>query len=193
VTDDVRTRILRAAVVCVGRYGLSKTSLEDVAREADVGRATVYRYFEGGRDELLAETISFEVATFFRRLAVEVDDAPDFPTRLEKGLLFAHRAVLEHEVLQKVLDTEPERLLPHLSTSGPLILLALTAYLEPLLADVDLRHGLTPATAADWLARMVLSFIIGQGGWDLVDPDEVHRLVHDHLLAGVLAPSPTGG
>ncbi len=189
MTDDVRTRILRAAVTCVGRYGLSKTSLEDVAREADVGRATVYRYFEGGRDELLAETISFEVATFFRRLALEVDDTPDFPTRLEKGLLFAHRAVLEHEVLQKVLDTEPERLLPHLTTAGPLILLSLAAYLEPLLADVDLCEGLTPAAAADWLARMVLSFIIGQGSWDLGDPDEVHRLVNDHLLVGVLAPA----
>jgi len=189
VTDDVRTRILRAAVTCVGRYGLSKTSLEDVAREADVGRATVYRYFEGGRDELLAETISFEVTTFFRRLALEVDDTPDFPTRMEKGLLFAHRAVLEHEVLQKVLDTEPERLLPHLTTAGPLILLALAAYLEPLLLDVDLREGLTPVAAADWLARLVLSFIIGQGRWDLGDPDEVHRLVNDHLLVGVLAPA----
>lgn len=184
MTDDVRTRILRAAVRCIGRYGLSKTSLEDVAREADVARATVYRYFEGGREELVAETISFEVATFFRELAREVDDAPDFAIRLERGLLFAHRAVLDHEVLQKVLDTEPERLLPHLTTAGPLILEALTAYIEPLLVDLPLRGDLTPARGADWLARMVLSFIIGQGGWDLTDPAEVHRLVHDHLLAG---------
>jgi hypothetical protein len=36
---------------------------------------------------------------------------------------------------------------------------------------------------------MVLSFIIGQGIWDLGDPDEVHRLVNDHLLVGVLAPA----
>ena len=191
MTDDVRTRILRAAVRCVGRYGLSKTSLEDVAREAEIGRATVYRYFEGGRDQLIAETIEFEVATFFRELAREVDDAPDFPTRLERGLLFAHRAVLDHDVLQKVLDTEPERLLPHFTTAGPLILLALAAYVEPLLADLELRDGMTPAEGADWLARMVLSFIIGQGSWDLGDPDDVRRLVRRHLLVGVLAdPDP---
>ena len=190
MTDDVRTRILRAAVTCVGRYGLSKTSLEDVAREADVGRATVYRYFEGGRDQLLAETISFEVTTFFRRLALEVDDTPDFPTRMEKGLLFAHRAVLEHEVLQKVLDTEPERLLPHLTHRGAAHPAGARRVPRAAAASTWSCGRASPRSpAADWLARMVLSFIIGQGSWDLGDPDEVHRLVNDHLLVGVLAPA----
>lgn len=189
VSDDARAEILTASVSCVGRLGLSKTTLEDVAREAGVGRATVYRYFEGGRDELIAATIEWEVAQFFRRLAIAVEGVADFATRLEVGLHFAHRAVAEHEVLQKVLETEPERLLPHLTTSGPLIILAMVAYFEPLLADEPLVEGLSAHEAAEWLAHMILSFIVGQGSWDLDDQGEVRRLVRTQLLVGVLRPA----
>jgi len=38
-------RVLDAALTCVGRVGLAKTTLDDVAREAGCARATVYRYF----------------------------------------------------------------------------------------------------------------------------------------------------
>ena len=187
MTGDTRERILGAAVVCVGRSGFAKTSIEAVAAEAGVGRATVYRYFPGGKEEVFAQTIAWEVFLFFRRLAEEVDERGGLADRLEAGLRFAHRELAEHEVFQKVVETEPERLLPHLSQSGPLITAALTDYLEPLLAEADLVPGTPVHETADHLARMVLSYIIGPGSWDLDDPEQVRELVRGHLLAGVLA------
>src|SRR5271165_6126437 len=50
--DDVRSRLLEGTYACVVRQGIGGTSLEDAAREAGVSRATLYRYFPGGRDEL---------------------------------------------------------------------------------------------------------------------------------------------
>ncbi len=119
-------------------------------------------------------------------------DAPDFPARLERGLVFARRAVEEHAVLQKVLQTEPERLLPQLTATMPIVLTVVRAYLVPLLEDERLADGMDPERAADHLARMVLSFIASQGGWDLTDLGEVRRLVRTQFLAGVLA-DPDGG
>ena len=190
MSGDVRSRILAAAVVCVGRSGLAKTSLDEVAREAGVGRATVYRHFPGGKEELFSQTIAWEVVRFFQRLADHVADTAGLAERLEVGLQFAHRELAEHEVFQKVLETEPERLLPHLSASGPLITEALTAYLLPILADEQLAPGTSAPEAANFLARMVLSFVLGQGGWDLDDPDQVRVLVREHLLSGVLMVPP---
>src|SRR6476661_2798379 len=40
-------RVLDAALACVARVGLGKTTLDDVAREAGCARATVYRCFPG--------------------------------------------------------------------------------------------------------------------------------------------------
>jgi len=186
--DDPRSRILAATVGCIGRAGLAKTTLEDAARAAGLSRATVYRHFPGGRDQLISETITWEVGRFFARLGRHVDDAPDFATRLERGLVFAHRAVADHAVLQKVVDTEPDRLLPQLTLTAPLVLAVLRGYFEPLLEREPLADGLSAEAAADWLGRNVLSFIVAAGGWDLTDPTEVRRLVRTQLLAGVLRP-----
>jgi hypothetical protein len=41
--------------------------------------------------------------------------------------------------------------------------------------------------AADFLARMVLSYMSAPGRWDLDDPDQVAQLVRAELLAGVIA------
>jgi hypothetical protein len=40
--------------------------------------------------------------------------------------------------------------------------------------------------AADFLARMVLSYMSAPGRWDLDDPDQVAQLVRAELLAGVV-------
>lgn len=183
---DTRERVLNAAVECVGRGGFAKTSLDAVAAEAGVGRATIYRYFPGGRDELFDELIAWEIAGFFRRLASAVDNRGGLAERLEVGLPFAHRALADHEVFQKVFETEPERLLPHLSTSHPLMIDALRVYLTPLLEVEDLAAGVDVAESADYLARMILTFIRGQGSWDLDDLGQVRELVRGQLLAGIV-------
>ena len=186
----VRERILEAGFACVARYGLAKTTVEDVARASGLSRATLYRYFPGGRDQLLRDVIAWETGRFFGRLAEAVAGAPDFPSLLEEALIFAHRAIEEHEVLQKVLQTEPERLLPQLTVESERILVFIRRYLVPYLEREDLRDGVEPEEAADYVARMLLSFIGNQGRWDLTDPDQVAQLVRTELLAGVLATSP---
>ena len=40
-------QIVDAALTCIGRVGIAKTTLDDVGREAGCARATVYRYFPG--------------------------------------------------------------------------------------------------------------------------------------------------
>src|SRR5437899_535463 len=74
VAGDARLRILEATYTCVARYGLAKTTVEDAARVSGMARATIYRYFPGGRDQLVAEVIAWEAARFFDRLAAAVGD-----------------------------------------------------------------------------------------------------------------------
>src|SRR3954451_1866705 len=182
-----RERILEATYECVGRYGLAKTTVDDAARAAGLSRATVYRHFPGGKDQLVAEVIGWEAARFLARLADAVAGADTFPRMLEEALLFAHRAVLEHEVLQKILQTEPDRLLPTLTVESWRLRNLAVAFLLPAIPAGDLRPGMTGEEAADYVARMLLSFISAPGRWDLTDPAQVRELVRTELLAGVLA------
>ncbi len=192
----LRERLLEAAYACVARFGMGKTTIDDVVKESSVSRATIYRAFPGGKDELMREVVAWEMGRFFGALAEAVAGAPDFATLVEEGLVFAHRAVVEHEVLQKVLVTEPERLLPLLTTETHRPLSFITGYLVPFLEREEREGrvwpGLDLEQAADYVARMLLSLIGSPGQWDLDDPVQVHELVRTELLAGVLLPDALG-
>lgn len=184
---EVRDRILAATIEVVAGTGLAGMRMEEVARSAGVGRATLYRYFPGGKEQLVNEAITWEVGRFFRDLALEVADTPDLRGRLERGLMFAHRSMAGHEALATVLETDREQFLPRLHETSPLVVAVVRDYLAPAVAAEDLRPGVDVDEAADYLARMVLSFIPSPGQWDLTDPDEVARLVDRQFLAGILA------
>ncbi|MGZ4678283.1 MAG: TetR/AcrR family transcriptional regulator [Acidimicrobiia bacterium] len=189
----LRERILEGAYDCVARFGIAKTTVEDVAKQSGVSRATVYRVFPGGKDELLRAAVGWEMGRFFGRLAEAVAGAADFASLVEGGLTFAHAAVREHEVLQKVLVTEPERLLPLLTTEQerPLEFIAefLLPYLEREQQAGRLVAGLDLTDAADYVARMILSLIASPGMWNLDDDGAVRDLVRNQLLVGILVES----
>jgi len=186
-TTDTRTRLLLATYSCIAERGLGATSLEDAARAAGVSRATLYRYFPGGREELLGAVITWETLRFFQRLAEAVADAPDLETLLCDGMLFAHRAIAEHQVLQRILGTEPELLTPQLTVDAPRVIYLLRSFFLGRFAGYELPAGLSHEEAADYVARMVLSFIASPGRWDLSDPGQVRELVRSEILAGLMS------
>jgi AcrR family transcriptional regulator len=183
----VRTRILEATYLCIAREGLANTTMEDAARQAGLSRATVYRHFPGGREELIREVIAWETARFFLRLAEAIAGTRDFADLVEEALLFAHEAIEAHELLQKMVRTEPERLLPTLTVESAKIRVLIAGFLVPYLtAEPRVRAGIDPAEAADYVARMFLSWIGSPGRWDLTDRVQVRTLVQTELLAGNL-------
>jgi AcrR family transcriptional regulator len=189
-TADPRRRLVTAAFACVARYGFAKVTVEDVAREAGMSRATVYRHFPGGKDELLGRMVATEMDDFFTRLAVAVADAPDFAAVLERALMVAHRELAAHAVLQTVLGNEPERLLPYITHEQDRILDAVVEYLRPLLAREAeagrVRPGVDLDRATRYVATMGLSVMATPGRVDLTDPRAVRDLVEHEFLAGIL-------
>ena len=187
-TQAVRQRILQATYDCVARKGLAKTTIEDAAREAGLSRATVYRYFPEGREELMHSVVTWEYARFFTRLYDEVHGATSLEEVMERGIMFAHRAIQGHQVLQRVLDTEPGSLLPALTGENVETVEVIAGFLTPYLERHELAPGIEVGEAATYLARMVLSYIGSPGRWDLDDPGQVARLVRAELLGGIVPP-----
>ncbi|MGD0882875.1 MAG: TetR/AcrR family transcriptional regulator [Acidimicrobiales bacterium] len=187
--EATHQRIVEAAYACVARRGVAKTTIEDVAREAGLSRATVYRSFPGGRDELINATVGWATRDFFGRLYERIQGAGSLEEVMERGIMFAYRSIVEHEVLQRVMQTEPDKLLPILTVESNRIREGIALVLTPYLQDRGLAAGVDLADAADFLARMVLSYISAPGRWDLDDPEQVARLVRSELLAGVVVPA----
>ncbi len=188
--DESRRRVLEGAYDCIARRGMAKTTVDDVAAASGVSRATIYRLFPGGKEEVLRETVGWEMDRFFLHLGEELGDAADFPEFLERALPLARRELREHEVLQKVLETEPDRLNALITVQQHRVIGAIAAYFLPLLLrDQEagtVRTGVDLEQTAEYVARLSLSLIASPGRHDLADPAEVRRLVRRELLGGVL-------
>lgn len=188
--DEARRRVLEGAYECIARRGMAKTTVDDVAAASGVSRATIYRMFPGGKEEVLRDTVGWEMDRFFLHLGEELGDAVDFPEFLERALPLARRELLEHAVLQKVLETEPDRLNALITVQQHRVIGAIAAYFLPLL-ERDREAGIVRLGAdleqtAEYVARLSLSLIASPGRHDLADPAEVRRLVRHELLGGVL-------
>lgn len=181
----VRERLFEATYACAARYGIAKTTVEDVARQARLSRATVYRHFPGGKDQLINETVAWESARFFTRLADAVAGVDDLTTLLEEAVFFAHKALQEHAVLQKILQTEPERLLPELTVESGRLITLIQAFLLPYLQRENLPDDVDVGVAGQYIARMFLSFMGAPGSWDLSDREQIREVVRTQLLGGV--------
>src|SRR5438309_8202453 len=101
-------RVIDAALRCAARWGIGKTTLDDVAREASCSRATIYRLFPGGKDSLLDAMTRLELGRFYDGLARCLDEAAGLEDLLVSGITYASRALDRHEALRFVLAHEPE-------------------------------------------------------------------------------------
>src|SRR4051794_28122113 len=179
-------RVIDAALRCIARWGIGKTTLDDVAREASCSRATIYRQFPGGKDALLHAMTRLELERFFAGLARRLDDAGGLEDLLVSGITYASRALDNHEALRFVLAYEPELVLPKVSfRQADRVLSCVTAfaspYLAPYVGDEDAPR------VAEWVARLVLSYTLAPAdGVDVHDEESVRRLVRTYVLPGLV-------
>lgn len=103
--------ILDAARACVLDVGLRRTTLADVARRAGVSRMTVYRQY-GDLSAIVSALLSAELLGLMESARVEAATQPTARERLvEEGVLVVER-LSQHPLWCKVLDLDPELLLP---------------------------------------------------------------------------------
>lgn len=166
----------------MSRHGLGRLSLEDVARTAEVSRQTVYRYF-GTRDALIAAAILREERALIARMVAASEPHRDLRPALEAAIAEALRAAREHPLLDRLLETEPEALLPFLTTGRGPVLSAAQPVVEQLLARYLPHLGqLALQRAAEAATRLVVSYAINPSGDDV---DDVAAGLADLIANGV--------
>jgi TetR/AcrR family transcriptional regulator, repressor for uid operon len=196
VSDAQQERILRAAVEAASLHGISRLSVADVAKRAGLSRPTVYKRFPS-KAVLVTAAVRHEATAIVEAVRRVVDDIDDPAAALEAGILAALRLVREHPLLDRIVRTEPEMLVPLLTVDDSVVMPAIRRPVEqmvgsklPLLDDVARRR------LADVLSRLVVSYALSA-------PDDPPEVVAELLaslvvggastLAGGLATTGYGG
>jgi len=186
--DSTSARLLDATLACLARVGVSKTTLDDVAREAGCSRATLYRYFPG-KPALIHAVVGREAGVLAHELQTAAANAGSLEDAAVAIVLRAADWLTTHPALVFVMTAEPDLLLPHLAFDGAdrvlragaqVVAPALTPFVDP--ADAE--------RAGEWLARMILSYVCSPTALvDLADPISVRRLVADFVAPGLASLS----
>jgi AcrR family transcriptional regulator len=179
--------LLDAARDCVLAVGLRRTTLTDVARRARVSRMTMYRRWPD-MNSLVADLMTREWGTL-AGIAAEQAVGERRRDRIVDGVVRAVGALRAHPVFRRIVDVDPETLLPYLvdrrGTSQDRIL-------DQLTDDIRRGHAEGSVRAADpaLLARAVIltahGFVISAGTMadevDVADLDAELRLLLDRYL-----------
>ena len=192
---DVEERVVDAMLVCVARWGITKTTLEDVAREAGCGRATIYRTFEGGKGQVIRAVVAREAARFQAEVEAAiagVDDPDDLTEVLTAGVVAAATFLARHDALRYLLAHEPDVVLPHVAFHRLAGLFALVGdFAVPHLARF-VGDGEPARRAAEWLARVVLTYVVNPVEHvDLTDPVAARHLLSTYVVPGLTRATTT--
>lgn len=111
VTAEPSDPLLAAVRASILDIGLRRTTLADVARRAGVSRMTAYRQY-GDRDALVAALLTEELVGAIDAVTAEVATLPTARARLVEAAARLIEAVASHQVYRRILELDPELLLP---------------------------------------------------------------------------------
>ncbi|HZN14733.1 MAG TPA: TetR/AcrR family transcriptional regulator [Acidimicrobiales bacterium] len=172
---------LDAAARCFARHGIARTSVQDVARDMGINRATVYRKVGTVDDmvRLLAARELYALTTVVAGLELKADTGPAVVVRLVATVV---RHARNHPVMRKVLTDEPELIGPFLITYLPDAVRQVAERITPALKWAQRNGALArrdPTILAEWVVRIAASLIL-----DPLPDDEV-----ESFLSEVLTPA----
>lgn len=165
--DEARDRLIDAAEACFSRFGVSKTTLEDIASQAGVSRATVYRYFEGGRDEIILGVVLRQARVFLDALQRRVQRERDLADAVVEGVLYTISSVRKNEHLALLFAPEVAGQTTSIAGASTALFELTTDFLRPIFEDAHrqgrLREGVIAEEAAEFVLRMILSLLSVEG------------------------------
>lgn len=160
---DVQARLLDSAEACFARFGLTKTTMEDVAKWAGMSRATVYRYFKN-RDELLMGVVEREARRTAEQIELELRSIHDPGEYIVEGILVALAEIPRRPALSMLFAADAVGVTSRLLlTSERLVGIALELVLpviEPASKNGLLRENVEIGSMMEWIFRIIGSYLM---------------------------------
>jgi AcrR family transcriptional regulator len=152
---DDRDPVLDAALAAFLDFGIRRTSMGEIAKRAGISPATLYRRYAAKSDVVMAVGLR-EANRDIASIDARIDTSAPPVEQLTRLYLEVSRRLHGNRLLRRVLETEPETVLPRLTLeAGPLLDIG-RSYLADFLVRLQ-QEGHVPAydvtPVVDWLAR----------------------------------------
>ena len=192
--DRNQTRVLDAALVAFLDFGIKRTSMVEVARRCGLSLATLYRRFASKSD--LIQAVGLRQT---REFVEQVDAAlqqVDRDAGAEEQIVELFAAFItglrDNQLVHRLLATEPELVLPYLTTKGAPVLELGRDYVAEFITRLQQEGKLPdydPEPLAEMIARTALSLALTpQTVIPLGDEEAIRRFARDHVVVSFRVP-----
>ena len=178
---------MSAGLAIAESNGLTRLSMGDVAKQAGVSRQTVYKYFPS-KEALIASVVEHEAATLIAAVVTAAQAHDDPAAAMEAALVAALRGARDHPLLDRLLRTEPEMLLPLLTGRDSAVMNQVREITQMVIGlrlpdlDADELHRY-----ADIVARLLISFAVNPPA---EEPEVLAASVAHFLTLGATTDTP---
>ncbi|HWC34812.1 MAG TPA: TetR/AcrR family transcriptional regulator [Mycobacteriales bacterium] len=184
---DARDRVVAAAEECFAQYGVAKTTVEDVARRAGLSRASVYRHFPGGRDEIVLAALLASAHQFLPQLPARLRTARSLGESVVELIMSAVSWMRSEPWRAALLAAPLSRPLDAADAQAPYALCS--AFIEPYFGAAReaglVRAEITLDDAVEFVVRIIHSLLVVPGHRDR-DDAETRRYLRTFVLPALL-------
>ena len=160
--EQTRGRILDAALACYAEKGIDQTTLEEVARQAGIGRTTLYRYVSS-KDDLLGQVILRDAEQQREEMSVLTRYHDNLADSLVDSTVYVIRGRRNRPINTLLFGDEQSALIARLNISPGSFYDIAAQQLAPLFEKAreagQLRDGVTLENLSQWVARITLSLV----------------------------------
>ncbi|WP_246258421.1 TetR/AcrR family transcriptional regulator [Amycolatopsis anabasis] len=189
--DPGITAIMDGALSAFLDFGIRRTTMNEIARRAGLGVATVYRRFPQ-KGELVEAVMLREAARFVAGVDAKTRDARDLEELAVEGFVAFISGLRGHPLLTRLIEIEPETVLPMLTSGGAPLLALGRGYLAGVLADWQRRGELADfdlEPLAEVFARLAHSLALTpEGIIPSADDAATREFARTFLLPMLTAP-----
>lgn len=185
-------RIVVAARLCFERYGIPKTTIEDIAKAAGVSRPTVYKHF-GGKEQIVDHISLAEMDKVQDAIRSRIRPSSDFAERLTEIILVSVQSSAENVYVRRFVE-DFDSTVHSLEPSSPYQVLARErwhALLEKARAKDQLAADLDLDEVVAWLSltQVMLLTTVGHVGGGHIGSDEarLRRFIRRYVVEPLLA------
>jgi AcrR family transcriptional regulator len=188
-SETLEDRIIGAAYACFERFGIAKTTVEDIARGAKLSRQTVYRYFSG-KDEILDTICCREAIKINAVVRKGIDRTKGFANIVADALFIIITEGNKNSILRQVVDVPSFQALAGSPDSRSYQLN--NAYWKDMMERAAMRNeladDLTSQEVVSWLMLMqpILQFRLADGA---LDEERLRRIIGRFVVKPLIRSS----
>ena len=189
--DATSTRILDAAYELFCRFGIQRTTMEEVARSAKVSRITVYRRF-ANRGALVDHVVRREIRRYLDQFRVDIEQAETAADRVVLGFVSALRALRRNPLIGGLMAADPNALVPTTIGDGGRTLATVREFVAGQLRRErdagNVSREVNVDIVAELMVRVCSSFLVIPSHIIDLDDDEQLSDVARQFLVPMLEP-----